>query len=44
VKIPNIDGENKYLVFVTNRLARAKNGGRKKSQVTKSIQVSSTAN
>jgi len=40
-KIPNTDGENKYLGFGSDHLARAKNGGRKKSQATKSIQVSS---
>ena len=40
-KIPNIEGENKYLVFVSSHLARAKNGLRKNSQATKWIQVAS---
>jgi len=40
-KIPNIEGENKYLVFVSYHLARAENGWRKNSQATKWIQVAS---
>ena len=42
-KIPNIEGENKYLVFVSYHLARAENGWRKNSQATKWIQVASTS-
>ena len=41
-KIPNIDGENKYLVFVSDHLDQSREWGRKKSQATKSIQVAST--
>jgi len=40
-KIPNIEGEYKYLVFVSYHLARADNGWRKNSQATKWIQVAS---
>ena len=38
-KIPNIEGENKYLDFVSYHLARAEKGWRKNSQATKWIQV-----
>jgi len=40
-EVPNIEGENKYLVFVSYHLARAENGWRKNSQATKWIQVAS---
>ena len=41
-KIPNIEGKNKYLVFVSYHRAISESGWPKKSQATKWIQVSSS--